>query len=181
MAQSFEAVYERFGGRVLNLAYRMTGNEEVARDLAQDIWIKVFQHFESFESRSDVFTWIHRITVNHVINYLKRERRVRWMRLLDRSVGEVLRDEDIARELEHSATPSADHVLETDERAQHVWDAIQTLDMKYRVALVLHHYEEMSYEQVAETLQISMSAVEARIHRARKQLTKALGPLLDKL
>lgn len=178
---SFEEVYERYGERVLNLAFRMTGNDETARDLAQDIWIKVFQCFDTFESRSDVFTWIHRITVNHVLNHLKRERRVRWMRILDRSVGEVLRDQDTVRELERSTTPGADHIIEMNERAQHVWEAIQTLDPTYRVPLVLHHYEEMSYQQVADTLQLSMAAVEARIHRARKQLIKTLGPLLDEL
>jgi RNA polymerase sigma-70 factor (ECF subfamily) len=178
---SFEGVYERYGGRVLNLAYRMTGNEEVARDLAQDVWIKVLQHFDRFEARSDVYTWIHRITVNHVLNHLKRERRVRWMRFLDQSVGDALRDEGVVRELEHPTTPGADHSVESDERARRVWDAIQTLDPKYRIPLVLHHYEEMSYQQVADTLQLSMPAVETRIHRARKQLIEVLGPLLEAL
>jgi RNA polymerase sigma-70 factor (ECF subfamily) len=177
---SFEAAYERYGGRVLNLAWRMTGNEEVARDLAQEVWLKVYQHLGEFEARSDVFTWIHRITVNHVLNHLKRERRVRWRRILDRPIGEVLREDEVAPEMEHAA-PRADQTMEADERARRVWEAIQSLQPKYRVPLVLHHYEEMSYQQVADTMQLSLSAVEARIHRARKQLIRALGPLLEEL
>jgi RNA polymerase sigma-70 factor (ECF subfamily) len=58
---------------------------------------------------------------------------------------------------------------------------IQTLGTKYRVPLVLHHYEELSYKEIAQTMGISLSAVEARIHRAKKQLIKKLEPWLDKI
>jgi len=177
---SFEAVYERYAGRVLNLAWRMTGSEEVARDLAQDIWIKVFQRFDTFEARSEIFTWIHRIAVNHVLNHLKRERRVRWIRLLDRSVGDVFQEAEESH-LDRGPIPGADDAMEADERARRVWEAVQTLDPKYRVPLVLHHYEEMSYQEVADAMQLSMAAVETRIHRARKQLSKRLRTLLDAL
>jgi len=119
--------------------------------------------------------------VNHVLNYLKRERRVRWMRVLDQPLGSLLHEEDAPPEFDHAAEPAADRALELDERSRRVWDAIQSLDPKYRVPLVLHHYEEMSYQDVADTLHLSMAAVESRIHRARKKLIQALGPLLDDL
>jgi RNA polymerase sigma-70 factor (ECF subfamily) len=181
-AGSFEAIYERYGTRVLNLAYRMVGNEETARDLAQEVWIKVFERLDTFESRAEVFTWIYRITVNHALNHMKRERRVRWLDVLDRSVGEVLREESADPAfVEGAESPPADTVMEADERARHLWRAIQSLDPKYRVPLVLFHYEEQSYKQIADALELSMAAVEARIHRARKQLAKKLGPLLDQL
>jgi len=181
-AASFEAIYDRYGARVLNLAYRMTGNQEAARDLAQEVWIKVFQHLPTFEARADVFTWIHRITVNHVLNHLKKEKRRRWVNLLDRSVGEVLSEEDeeiVLYDRSEAARPNAG--VEDAERARYVWRAIQSLDPKYRVPIVLFHYEDQSYQQIADTMELSMSAVVARIHRARKQLAKALGPLLDQL
>jgi RNA polymerase sigma-70 factor (ECF subfamily) len=181
-AASFEAIYERYGARVLNLAYRMTGNEEVARDLAQDVWVRVFERLNTFEARSDLFTWIYRITVNHALNHMKRERRVRWLDLLDRSVGEVLREEDVDPAYrERREAPRADARLEADERAVRLWQAIQSLNPKYRVPLVLFHYEELSYQQVADAMGLSMAAVEARIHRARRKLAEALGPLLDAL
>jgi RNA polymerase sigma-70 factor (ECF subfamily) len=83
--------------------------------------------------------------------------------------------------LQRAESPRADAMLEADERARRLWQAIQGLDPKYRVPLVLFHYEEQSYQQIADTMELSMAAVEARIHRARKQLAKALGPLLDQL
>ena len=178
---SFEAIYREFGGRVINLAYRMTGDADASRDLAQEVWIKVYQHYHTFEGRSDVYTWIHRITVNHVLNHLKRQRRVRWMRILDQPLGSVLSEEEVSRDFDRAREPSADQVVQADERSRAVWNAIQSLDPKYRVPLVLHHYDEMSYQQVAESMDLSLAAVESRIHRARKQLMRALGPLLDEL
>jgi RNA polymerase sigma-70 factor (ECF subfamily) len=179
---SFEALYERYGARVLNLIHRMTGNDEVARDLAQDVWLRVHGHLDRFEARADVFTWIYRIAVNLTLNHLKREKRRRWMDVLDRSVGEVLSDE--SEEL--VATPPAteerpDRAIENEERARHLWRAVQSLDPKYRVPIVLFHYEEQSYQQIADAMGLSMVAVQARIFRARKQLAKILGPLLDQL
>jgi RNA polymerase sigma-70 factor (ECF subfamily) len=179
---SFETLYERYGTRVINVIHRMTGNEEVARDLAQDVWVRVHGHLDRFEARADIFTWIYRIAVNLTLNYLKREKRRRWVDLLDRSVGEVLSEES-----EDLVTPPAsaaqrqDRVVEDEERAKALWNAVQSLDPKYRVPIVLFHYEDQSYQQIADAMGLSMVAVQARIFRGRKQLAKLLGPLLDQL
>jgi RNA polymerase sigma-70 factor (ECF subfamily) len=84
--QSFEEIYEAYGERILNLSFQFTRNEESARDLTQEIFLKVFQNLDSFEGRSQVYTWLHRIAVNHITNHLKRERRHRWLNLLDSTV-----------------------------------------------------------------------------------------------
>ena len=179
---SFEALYERYGVRVLNLIHRMTGNDEVARDLAQDVWVRVHGHLDRFEARADVFTWIYRIAVNLTLNYLKREKRRRWIDILDRSVGEVLSEESEELALPSPPpTPRPDRAVESDERARALWKAVQALDPKYRVPIVLFHYEDQSYQQIADTMGLSMVAVQARIFRGRKQLAKILGPLLDQL
>ena len=179
---SFEELYERYGTRVLNLIHRMTGNDEVARDLAQDVWLRVHGHLDRFEARADVFTWIYRIAVNLTLNHLKKEKRRRWIDLLDRSVGEVLSEE--SEDLVMSTPTTAerqDRVVENQERARALWDAVQSLDPKYRVPIVLFHYEDQSYQEIADTMGLSMVAVQARIFRGRKQLAKILGPLLDQL
>jgi RNA polymerase sigma-70 factor (ECF subfamily) len=179
---SFEALYERYGSRVLNLIHRMTGNEEVSRDLAQDVWLRVHSHLDKFEARADVFTWIYRIAVNLTLNHLKREKRRHWVDLLDRSVGEVLSDE--SEDLVLPPPPTAqrpDRIIENEERARRLWQAVQSMDPKYRVPIVLFHYEDQSYQQIADTMGLSMVAVQARIFRGRKQLAKILGPLLDQL
>jgi RNA polymerase sigma-70 factor (ECF subfamily) len=181
-APSFDEIYERHGARILNLAYRMTGNAETARDLAQEVWLRVYERLDTFEGRADLYTWIHRIAVNHVLNHLKREKRARWLNLLDLSVGEAIgREQAEALAAITSRAPGADRQAEADERGRRVWEAIQSLDPMYRVPLVLFYYEDRSYNEIADTMSLSLAAVEARIHRARKQVAKKLGPLLGHL
>jgi RNA polymerase sigma-70 factor (ECF subfamily) len=181
-APEFDEVYNTYAARVLNLAYRLTGNEETARDLTQEIFIKVYEHLDTFEHRSHVFTWLYRIAVNHVTNHLKKERRSRWLYLLDRSVPEAFREGGGEPELDlPSADPSAETKLEEQDRAKIVWQAVRTLPAEYRVPLVLFHYDGMSYKEISETLGLSLSAVETRIHRAKRKLIPKLEPWLDRI
>ena len=181
-AQSFDDVYNTYAERVLNLAYRFTANDETARDLTQEIFIKVYQKLDSFEQRSQIYTWIYRIAVNHITNYLKKERRRRWVNLLDRTVSDVVHAEGVDPSYANRVTASpADQKIEDSERARIVWAAVRSLSIKYRVPLVLFHYEGLSYNEIAESMGLSLSAVESRIHRAKKQLIKKLEPWVGKI
>ena len=180
--QSFESIYEAYGDKIINLAFRLSGNRETARDLTQEIFLKVYENLATFEGKSHIYTWIYRIAVNHIYNFLKKERRYKWLDLLDKSVGDSLRENQVDPGFRTTnPSPSPESRLQTSERAEIVWKMIQTLATKYRVPLVLHHYEELSYKEIAQTMGISLSAVEARIHRAKKQLIKKLEPWLDKI
>jgi RNA polymerase sigma-70 factor (ECF subfamily) len=181
-APTFDRIYETYADKILNLAYRMTGDEEAARDLTQDVFLKVYQKLDTFEHRSEMYTWIYRIAVNHVYNYLKRTRRSRWTSLLDKRVGEILAETDVEPGFPSAAPPAtADRALEEAERADVVWRAIRTLPPKYQVPVVLYHYEGMSYKEIAEATGLSMSAVETRIHRGRKKLVKLLEPWVERI
>lgn len=176
---SFEALYERHGARVLNVIHRMTGDEDLARDLAQDVWLQVYRNLDRFEARADFFTWIYRISVNRTLNYLKQAKRRRRVDLPPLPATGDPADDPVAAV--PAAGEDADITIERQQLAQHLWNAIQTLDPKYRVPIVLFHYEEQSYQQIAETMGLSITAVQARIFRARKQLARLLGPVLDQL
>lgn len=181
-ASTFDRVYETYADRILNLAFRMTGDEETARDLTQDIFLKVYEKLDTFERRSNIYTWIYRIAVNHIYNHLKRARRHRWLGLLDKSVEEVLGENEIDPGFTvASSPPPADSTLEEAERADVVWRAIRSLPPKYQVPVVLYHYEGMSYKDIAEHTGLSMSAVETRIHRGRKKLIKLLEPWIERI
>lgn len=178
----FDEIYETYASRVLNLAYRLTGDEETARDLTQEIFIKVYEHLDSFEQRSDIFTWIYRIAANHVMNHLKKEKRRRLLGLLDRRIPDVLAETGGEPVFDApSPDPTAQKKLEDAERARVVWGAVRALPAEYRVPLVLYHYDGMSYKDIAETLGLSLSAVETRIHRAKKKLIPKLEPWLDRI
>ena len=151
----------------------------VARDLLQDVFIKVYENMDSFEKRSQIYTWIYRIAVNHAINYMRRDRRTLWFNLLDETVGEFLKREKIEISgLGGGDVPRPDELLERSEADQSVQRAVDSLPVKYRVPFVLFKDEHLSYNEISSVLDLSLSAVESRIHRARKMLVKKLSPLL---
>ena len=179
---TFEEIYRANAGRILKLVSRMTQNREVARDLTQEVFLKVFDNLASFRREAEVSTWIHRIAVNHTLNYLKREKRARGLGEANEIFGRVVQHGKALREpIDESRGAAGDAALEDRERAEVVQGAIRALPGKYRVPLVLFHYEGRSYQEVAVIMGLSLSAVESRIHRAKKMMIDILGPLARQL
>lgn len=179
---SFDEIYQEYAENILNLAYKMTGREDVARDLTQDIFLKVYQNLDSFRGQSQIYTWLYRIALNHIFNYLKKEKRYRWIELLDTKVNDALENDDSESKFNLHSTPvPPDKEIEKTEREQIVWRFILQLPPKQRVPFVLHRYEGLSYQEIADQLQISLSNVESRIHRAKKFLINKLTPWADKI
>lgn len=179
---TFDEVYAKYADRVLNLLFRFTANEELARDLTQEVFIKVYENLEGFEHRSQIYSWIYRIAVNHATNHLKKERRNRWVNLLDKKISDVIREDDIDPAFwGRSTATESDRDLEREQRARIVWAAVQSLSPKYRVPLVLSLYEGLSYKDIAAAMEISMATVESRIYRAKKQLVKKLKPWVEEI
>ena len=176
---TFEEIYQEYAERTLNLLYRFTSREQVARDLLQDVFIKVYENMDSFERRSQIYTWIYRIAVNHAINYIRRERRTLWFNVMDETVGDLLKREKVEMSgLGGGDILRPDELLERSELDQLVERAVDSLPVKYRVPFVLFKDEHLSYNEIADVLSLSLSAVESRIHRARKMLIKKLSPYL---
>jgi RNA polymerase sigma-70 factor (ECF subfamily) len=178
---SLDSIYRQYGERVLNLAYRMTSDAETARDLTHDVFLKVHENLGSFEGDSHVYTWIYRIAVNHILNHLRRARRAKWVRLLDENVADlVTQDRPV---INGGVGDSADFVqaIEHHERSKVLWSAVQSLPPKFRMPLVLFFYEGLSHQEIAEVMSLSLSAVETRIHRAKKALFGKIQPYLTDL
>lgn len=179
---TFEEIYDAYADRVLNLAYRITANEETARDLTQEIFVKVYENLGEFEQRSQVFTWIYRIAINHITSHLRREKRRRFVFFLDQRLVDVFQEgEEESSPAVPAAEPAADEKLEEGERARLVWTMVRSLPEKYRVPLVLFFYDGMSQKEISDTLGLSVTAVETRIHRAKKQLVEKLEPWLGRI
>jgi RNA polymerase sigma-70 factor (ECF subfamily) len=176
---SFEQLYKDYGTQILNLAYRFTGNPEISRDLTQDVFLKVYQNLDSFRRDSQPFTWVYRIAMNHFINYLRRERKWKWYQLLDKKIGEALQEETTMEQqipAGHFARP--DQAMEKAERERIILAVINSLPLNYRAPLMLQRYENLQNPEIAEALSLSISAVETRIHRAKKMLIEKLKPWL---
>jgi RNA polymerase sigma-70 factor (ECF subfamily) len=154
---AFAALVRRHERRVYNLAYRMLGREEDARDATQDVFLSCYRRLPSFRGEAAFTTWLHRVTVNAAYDILRRRR------------GTVLGQDELPE-----PPPEPDHA----DRASASVDiqrALMRVPVEYRSAVVLHDIQGMAYEDVAVILNIPIGTVKSRIHRGRVALGRALG------
>jgi RNA polymerase sigma-70 factor (ECF subfamily) len=157
-------------GMVVNLALRLLGDREEARDLAQDVFLQVFRTLGRFQGRSSLKTWIYRITVNQCRN------RQRWWRRRrrDRALSlEALKPADEAQLSTGPTAPAFEHVARR-ETAQRVQAALLRLSFDHRSILVLREVEGLGCEEIATALGVPDGTVKSRLARAREQLRRLL-------
>ena len=159
---SWETVVRDHSARVYRLAYRLTGNSHDAEDLTQEVFVRVFRSLDSYIPGT-FEGWLHRITTNLFLDMARRKQRIRF---------EGLADETEARLGGSEPTPAQafdDRHLDGDIHA-----ALMALAPEYRAAVILCDIEGLSYEEIADTLDVKLGTVRSRIHRGRAQLRQAL-------
>lgn len=177
---AFRDLYELYRDRVYNVCYRITGNATDALDAAQETFGILFRKIGEFRFESKFSSWVYRIAVNASID-LKRRASSRRFASLDH-----LRDGD-AGVFDGSSQEPSDEAAEGPLRAaskreleSEIQHAILRLSPKMRSITVLRYVEDLSYEEIAETLQISLGTVKSRLARAHQALDRELTPVLDK-
>jgi len=156
--EAFETIVSRYQRVLFNAAYRLLGDREEARDVAQGALVKAYEKLGSFDPRYRFFSWIYRIVVNEALN--TRERR--------RPSAPLLADlPDVAR---------IEEALAARERSDSVQAALLRLSAEDREVIVLRHFAELSYAEIGETLGLAEKTVKSRLHEARQRLGRMLGP-----
>lgn len=161
---SWEEVVRQHSARVYRLAYRLTGNQQDAEDLTQDVFIRVFRSLDNFQPGS-FEGWLHRITTNLFLDSVRRKRRV-WMDPMG---------EEASTYPDRSEQGSPERGFEHNNLDLDIQHALGQLKPEYRVAVVLCDIEGLSYEEIAATLGVKLGTVRSRIHRARTQLRRHLA------
>ncbi|MFT5712474.1 MAG: RNA polymerase sigma-70 factor (ECF subfamily) [Alphaproteobacteria bacterium] len=173
--QAEQLVRENIGW-MLRLAERVLRDPELAKDATQEAFINAFRGLESFEGRSSLKTWLHRITINASLNKLRQLKR-----LEEQSIDDYLPefDQDDCRiELPWTHLASAQEIMESESLRAQVHMGIDALPESYRIVLQLRDIEGYDTKEVAEILEISDANVKVRLHRARSALKKLLEPVL---
>lgn len=174
---AFDWLVEQYQQPVYNLVLRMVGDTSVAADTVQEVFIKVFRNIRSFRNRSSLKTWIYRIAVHEASNQRRWWTR-HWMRqssLEERaarsphSLGELLVDP--------GETPF--ECAARDELGREIERALAQLAEPFRAAVILRDIEGLSYEEMAEVLDVSLGTVKSRLARGREALKERLRPYLD--
>jgi RNA polymerase sigma-70 factor (ECF subfamily) len=162
--QAFAVLVDRHSARVFNVALRVLGDPDDARDATQDAFLTVVRKAKQFRGEAAFSTWLHRITVNACYDILRKRRRQPMLRRVD--------DED--RAVPDIGPPVADHA-EAAAGTIDVARALQQIPDEYRIVLVLADVQDLPYEEIAKTLDVPIGTVKSRVHRGRIALARALG------
>lgn len=171
--EAFEVLVERHQKKMLNIAFRMTGNYDEACDITQEAFVAAYKSIKTFKAEAKFSTWLYRIVVNYSKNRLKQ------MSVLNKREGLCIDDSEEKRQ-EATINPSFvnhDHPgtqIEAREREYHVRKCITSLDDEYREVLVLRDIQGFSYDEIREILKIPDGTVKSRLSRARNALKDCL-------
>lgn len=154
---------------VFSIAMRLLANQTEAEDVSQETFLRAFEHFDRLRDNPAAGGWLKSVATNLSLNHLSRYRS-RWS-FFSELAGSG-RDE--AEELQFPASDSVEAELDKADRRALVEKALQTLPTAQRVPLVLYHFEELSYDQIAEKLGASLGKVKTDIFRGREALRKKL-------
>lgn len=167
---AFAELLRRYRAPVYNLCLRMLKNTEDAEDVAQDVFIKVFGMLERYDDRYAFRSWVFKIAANASIDFIRKNK----VKLI--SLDEPIRygGEEIERQIPDDA-PSVAETVENRELARLLLELTEELPPHYRSMIVLRHTEQLSYDEIAQVLDLPLGTVKARIHRARAMLRDKLA------
>jgi RNA polymerase sigma factor (sigma-70 family) len=160
--RAFNELVRRYQERVYWVARRIVGNHADADDVAQEVFIKVYDSLKGFRSESSFYTWIYRVAVNAALNLL-RKKKVRDFVRFDEIIAPLLSDE-----------PKPDEHLESNEQKRLIDEAIERLPARQRTVFVLRYYENLPYEEIAKMLKRSVGGMKANYFQAVQKISRYL-------
>ena len=170
-SEAFNELVNRYSRKIYRLAKHITQNDEDAEDVLQETFLKAYEHLNGFQGQSKFYTWIVRIAVNEALMKLRKRKSDRSVPLdepLDTGEDTVVREIAVWDE-------NPEQKYSREELAQILDEAVQGLKPVFRTVFVLRDIEELSTEEAAEALGISVPAVKSRLLRARLQLREKLS------
>ena len=174
--KAYRELLDRYQRPVFSLIYRMVRDRELAEDLAQETFVKVFNHIESFNPSYKFSSWIFKIASNLTIDSL-RKKDLKTISLDGSRHAETADEVEATRITVESPDENPEEFLEAKELGQEIERAIGLLRPEYRTAILLRHVEGRPYEEIAEIMSIPLGTVKTYIHRARGELRETLAHL----
>lgn len=167
---AYAEIVRAYQSKVFSMAYGFTGNRESADDLTQEIFLKAYLALPRFRFGSAFGTWLYRVAVNHIKDFLRKRSKVKEISL--EAIGEIAAAGDAVATMEKER--------EGERRRKLVRRELATLPDKYRIVLTLRDVEGLPYEEIARILGLSPGTLDSRLHRARKMLRIKVAPALGR-
>ncbi|HEU4508655.1 MAG TPA: sigma-70 family RNA polymerase sigma factor [Pyrinomonadaceae bacterium] len=169
-AEAFGEIVRRWERRIFALTYGMLGREEDARDATQETFLAAFRNLRGFRGEAKVSSWLHRIAVNQCIS---RQRRVKVR-------GESALEDETGSSFAGPVSHSPVHVAEGRQETLAVRRAINSLPVELRQVVVMKEFEELTFREIADALDLPLSTVKSRLYTALKQLQMRLQKFEDR-
>jgi len=163
---AFGEIVSKYQDKVYNLCRHMLRNADDAQDAAQDVFLKAYQALPKFQPEASLYTWLYRIATNTCIDYRKKP-------IFESLLGDFGEGERLIHDRASDA-PSPEKLYQSKQIDQALQEGLGKLSPKLRAIIILKEIEELSYEEIADTLEISMGTVKSRIARAREELRKLM-------
>lgn len=167
--QAFKSLVENYQNLVYNTALGVVQNSEDAEDVAQEVFIQVYRSIDQFKGDARLSTWIYRITTTKALDHIRSRKRKKRFAFITSLFGP---NDELVHEPVDFQHPGV--ALDRKEQAALLFRMIDQLPENQKVAFTLHKTEELSYQEIAEVMQLSVSAVESLLFRARQNLRKLL-------
>ncbi len=167
---AFRVVFEANKNKVINTCFRIVNNFDVAEDLTQDVFIKVYQSVNQFRGDSKLSTWIYKIAVSKSLDYLRAQKRKKRFTFLTSILG----DETLDNKIPAPESNQPGIAIDNEERFRILQNAMDSLPENQRIAFSLSKYDEMSNKEIAGIMETTVSSIESLIFRAKKNLQKKL-------
>ena len=175
-AEAFGSIVRKYQDRIFNLSYRLLGDFEEARDVAQATFIKAFESLDRFKGTSAFYTWLYRIALNSALD--ARKARSRRPRRIVEDLDELAVGSSRSRIGNPDPGGPVDRLI-SNEQHQRIAGAIDELDDAYRTVVVLRDVEGLDYREIADVTELPVGTVKSRLHRARLMLRDKLKDLVS--
>lgn len=157
-SKSFEILVARYQKTVFNAIYRLVSRIEDAEDLTQTVFIKVYENLEKYNPNYKFYSWIYRIALNEAINFIASRKR----------------EQDLAEDYMSRDQNPEEHYTESETNVM-IQNALLMLDYEYRVLIVLKHFLDRSYQDMARIMDLPVKKIKSRLYVARQKLASILS------
>ena len=167
--QAFGKLIRKYQDKVLYLVFDIVGNYEDARDVAQEVFVKVFDKLNTFEQRANFSSWLYRIAVNLSIDFARKKERHS-----DYSIDINSQEQNIEKNISTIQSNKPENILENKEMSNQIDSAIKNLSDNQRIAVVLRYYHEMKIKLIAQVMECNENTVRVHLFRAMQKLSQDL-------
>ncbi|UMB54625.1 RNA polymerase sigma factor [Lutibacter sp. A64] len=165
----FKILVDKYQSLVLNTCFHFTHNKNDAEDITQEVFIKVYESIKNFNYQSKLSTWLYRIAVNKSLNFIRDNKKRNIFNSIDNIFNKNTKYE---QQIEEPTSIEEESDSIKIKRLNILRESIQLLPENQKIAFILHKYEEISYQEIAEIMNVSLASVEGLIHRAKINVQK---------